>query len=100
MKTLLLPIIVVLLGCSSTSEDTSAWLAGLKPGMSMTEVKATKPDEVTIHWDTPINPDSVNTEYDVTYADSDEAFRSAPGPSPEFFLVFNDEKYVTYGGRN
>ena len=100
MKIILFCIIAVLVACSSTSESASAWLAGLQPGMSMADVKATKPAEVTISWDAPVHHDSVTTEYDVTYTETDAALRSAPGPSPNFFLVFQGDRYVTYGGRN
>ncbi len=93
-------LISFICGCTvGGPNDANDWINSLEKGMTQEEVEASKPDHVTVHWDKPIPTDSVKTEYNVTYEGAED-LRSAPGPSPDFFLVFQDEMFVTYGGRN
>lgn len=84
----------LLSGCvMQGSHDANEWINSLEEGMTQEEVESSKPDHVTIHWQTPII-DSLTTEYDVTYED-----RTDFAPTP-YFLVFRAGRYEGYGGRN
>ena len=98
-KAFYIVLISFLCGCTVDRSDVNDWINGLEKGMTQKEVEASKPDHVIVHWDKPLTVDSITTEYDVIYEGAED-LRSAPGPSPDFFLIFQHGKFLTFGGRN
>lgn len=85
---------VFLGGCvMQGAKEANTWINSLQTGMTVDEVRSSKPDHVTIHWEHPTR-NGMSIEYEVSYED-----RSDFAPTP-YYLVFRDGKYTGYGGRN
>ena len=91
---LLFSLISLITSCKTGSEKTNTWLNELKIGMTIDQVEKYKPDNVTIYWNNPVVTDSITKEYDLKYEDGRDF---APIP---YYLVFVNEKYILYSGRN